>query len=263
MTNVVRMTGVSVRRGASLLLQDIDLVVSEGERWAVMGPNGAGKTTLMQLASGRMFPTIGEVELLGEVMGTVDLAELKPRIGWASSAMLADIPAGESVLDVVMTSAWGVSGRWREEYDESDRLRALALLATWGMDALARRTFGTLSEGERKRALIARALMSDPELVLLDEPGAGLDLGGREDLVERMDRLALDPDAPTQVVVTHHVEEIPSGFTHLLLLRGGRIVARGPISEVMTDMNLTLAFGMGIGVRYDAGRWFARRTAAG
>lgn len=262
MTNVVRMTGVSVRRGTSLLLQDIDLVVAEGERWAVMGPNGAGKTTLMQLASGRLFPTTGEVELLGEVMGTVDLAELKPRIGWASSAMLADIPAGESVLDVVMTGAWGVSGRWREEYDDSDQLRAEALLVTWGMGALARRTFGTLSEGERKRALIARALMSDPELVLLDEPGAGLDLGGREDLVERMDRLAADPDAPTQVVVTHHVEEIPAAFTHLLLLSGGRIVARGAITEVMTDANLTTAFGMAIGVRNDAGRWFARRTVA-
>ncbi|MCX6432990.1 MAG: ATP-binding cassette domain-containing protein, partial [Actinobacteria bacterium] len=166
-------------------------------------------------------------------------------------------------LDVVMTGAWGVSGRWREEYDELDRLRALALLVIWGMDALARRTFGTLSEGERKRALIARALMSDPELVLLDEPGAGLDLGGREDLVERMDRLASDPAAPTQVVVTHHVEEIPAAFTHLLLLNGGRMVARGAISEVMTDANLTSTFSMPIRVRHEAGRWFARRIAAG
>lgn len=262
MTDVVRMTGVSVRRGTSLLLCDIDLAIAEGERWAVMGPNGAGKTTFMQLASGRMFPTTGEVELLGELMGTVDLAELKPRIGWASSAMLADIPPGESVLDVVMTGAWAVSGRWREEYDASDQVRAQSLLMTWGMDALAHRTFGTLSEGERKRVLIARALMSDPELVLLDEPGAGLDLGGREDLVERMNRLALDPAAPTQVVVTHHVEEIPAGFTHLLLLSGGAIVARGPIDDVMTGGNLTAAFGMPIGVRQDAGRWFARRTAS-
>jgi iron complex transport system ATP-binding protein len=262
-TDVVRMTGVSVRRGASLLLRDLDVVVSEGERWAVMGPNGAGKTTFMQLASGRMFPTTGDVELLGELMGTVDLAELKPRIGWASSAMLADIPAGESVLDVVMTGAWAVSGRWREEYDESDRARAQSLLATWGMAALEHRTFGTLSEGERKRVLIARALMSDPELVLLDEPGAGLDLGGREDLVERMNRLAVDPDAPTQVVVTHHVEEIPAGFTHLLLLSGGSVVARGPIADTMTDGNLTAAFGMTIGVRQEAGRWFARRTSSG
>jgi iron complex transport system ATP-binding protein len=254
------MTGVSVRRGTSHLLHNVDLVIEEGQRWVVMGPNGAGKTTLLLLASGRMFPTTGDVELLGETMGAVDMAELKPRIGWASSAMLADIPPGESVHDVVMTGAWAVSGRWREEYDDADRDRAADLLALWGMDHLARRTFGTLSEGERKRALIARALMSDPELLLLDEPGAGLDLGGREDLVERMARLAADPDAPTQIVVTHHVEEIPVGFSHLLLLSGGHVVAAGEIAATMSDENLTAAFAMSIAVRSDGGRWFARRV---
>jgi iron complex transport system ATP-binding protein len=258
---VVRMAGVGVRRGTTSLLADIDLAVAEGERWAVMGPNGAGKTTLLLLASGRMFPTTGEVELLEETMGAVDLAELKPRIGWASSAMLADIPASESVADVVMTGAWAVSGRWREEYDELDLVRATGLLVQWGMDRLAQRTFGTLSEGERKRALIARALMSDPELLLLDEPGAGLDLGGREDLVERMGMLARDPEAPAQIVVTHHVEEIPEGFTHLLLLREGRVVASGELGDTMTDRNLSDAFGMGIVVRRDGDRWFARRDA--
>ncbi len=260
MATVVRMAGVGVRRGVTSLLADVELVVREGERWVVMGPNGAGKTTLLLLASGRMFPTTGEVELLEETMGAVDLAELKPRIGWASSAMFGDIPAGEAVADVVMTGAWAVSGRWREEYDDGDRMRAAGLLAQWGMDHLARRTFGTLSEGERKRALIARALMSDPELLLLDEPGAGLDLGGREDLVERMGSLAADPQAPTQIVVTHHVEEIPTGFTHLLLLRGGRTVASGELSTTMTDANLSEAFGMGIAVLHDGGRWFARRA---
>ena len=260
MAFAVQLSSVSVRRGSSLLLADVSLAVEEGERWVVMGPNGAGKTTLMQLASGRMFPTSGEVELLGETMGAVDMAELKPRIGWASSAMVADIPPGESVLDVVMTGAWAVTGRWREHYDGDDRDRAQWLLDQWGMGTLARRTFGTLSEGERKRAVIARALMSDPELLLLDEPGAGLDLGGREDLVERMGRLANDPAAPTQVIVTHHVEEIPEGFSHALLLRGGRTVAAGPLAEVLTDPRLSEAFGMPITVRDDGGRWFARRT---
>jgi iron complex transport system ATP-binding protein len=174
--------------------------------------------------------------------------------------MLADIPAGEAVSDVVMTGAWAVSGRWREDYDDVDRVRATMLLDQWGMGHLGRRTFGTLSEGERKRALIARALMSDPELVLLDEPGAGLDLGGREDLVDRMGALARDPDAPAQIVVTHHVEEIPAGFTHLLLMRGGRTVASGDLMSTMTDENLSAAFGMRILVHRDGDRWFARRA---
>jgi iron complex transport system ATP-binding protein len=201
------------------------------------------------------------VELLDEVMGAVDLAELKPRIGWASSAMAADLPPGESVLDVVMTGAWAVSGRWREQYEAAARERAGRLLEDWGIAHLADRTFGTLSEGERKRTTIARALMSDPELLLLDEPGAGLDLGGREDLVERLGRLARDEDAPTLVLVTHHVEEIAVGFTHGLLLREGRVVASGPLDEVMTDAALSAAFGMPITVQHDAGRWFARRAS--
>lgn len=261
MADVVRISGACVRRGTSMLLSDVDLVISEGERWIVMGPNGAGKTTLLLLASARMFPTSGDVALLDEVMGAVDLADLKPRIGWASSAMAGDLPPGESVADVVMTGAWAVSGRWREQYDEADRDRATRLLADWGIAHLAGRTFGTLSEGERKRTMIARALMSDPELLLLDEPGAGLDLGGREDLVERLGRLALDEDAPTLVVVTHHVEEIAVGFTHGLLLRGGRVVGAGPLAEVMTDAALSATFDMPITVQHDAGRWFARRTA--
>lgn len=263
MADVVRISGACVRRGTSLLLADVDLVVSEGERWIVMGPNGAGKTTLLLLASARMFPTSGDVEVLDEVMGAVDLADLKPRIGWASSAMANDLPPSESVADVVMTGAWAVSGRWREQYEESDRRRAEGLLADWGIAHLSDRTFGTLSEGERKRAMIARALMSDPELLLLDEPGAGLDLGGREDLVERLGRLALADDAPALIVVTHHVEEIPVGFTHGLLLAGGRVVAAGPLADVMTDAALSRAFGMPIAVQHEAGRWFARRANQG
>jgi iron complex transport system ATP-binding protein len=259
-SSVVVMRGVSVRRGSAYLLSDIDVDINEGERWAVLGPNGAGKTTLMLIASGRMFPTVGEVEVLGELMGAVDMNEVKPRIGWASSAMANDIPRAESVLDVVMTGAYAVTGRWREEYDGQDLERAESLVRAWGLEALSDRTFGTLSEGERKRALIARSLMSDPELLLLDEPGAGLDLGGREDLVERMHHLAVDPSAPTQVVVTHHVEEIPDGFTHGLLLRGGRVVVAGALSDVLTDDHLSAAFAMPLSVQHDAGRWYARRS---
>jgi iron complex transport system ATP-binding protein len=238
----------------------VKLTNASEERWIVMGPNGAGKTTLLLLASARMFPTSGDVEILDEAMGAVDLAELRPRIGWASSAMATDLPPGESVLDVVMTGAWAVAGRWHEHYDETDRSRAEGLLLDWGVQHLAHRTFGTLSEGERKRTMIARALMSDPELLLLDEPGAGLDLGGREDLVERLGRLARDEDAPALVLVTHHVEEIADGFTHGLLLRAGTVVASGPLPAVMTDAALSEAFGLPITVRHDSGRWFARRA---
>jgi iron complex transport system ATP-binding protein len=258
--SVVRIDDAVVRRGNALLLDGVSLHVAEGERWVVMGPNGAGKTTMLLMAAGRLFPTSGRVEVLEEELGAVDLAELRPRIGWASSATAGDLPPQESVLDVVMTGAWSVTGRWREHYDDADRLRALALLSDWGMDALTDRTFGTLSEGERKRTLIARALMSDPELLLLDEPGAGLDLGGREDLVRRLGHLAGDPAAPAIVMVTHHVEEVPEGFTHALLLRGGRVVAAGRVDEVLNAGHLGETFGMPLAVHREAGRWFARHV---
>ncbi|MBI1350824.1 MAG: ATP-binding cassette domain-containing protein [Actinomycetales bacterium] len=260
MPPVIDIHDAVVRRGTALLLDGVNLRVDEGERWVVMGPNGAGKTTLLLLAAARMFPTSGTVEILEEELGAVDLAEVRPRIGWASSSVASDIPARETVRDAVMTGAWAVTGRWREHYDMADADRADALLAQWGMAALAQRTFGTLSEGERKRTLIARALMADPELLLLDEPGAGLDLGGREDLVERLGRLAADLAAPTLVVVTHHVEEVPTTFTHALLLRAGRVVAAGPASEVLVSERVSEAFGMPITVERSAGRWFARRA---
>ncbi len=261
MTVVVRLTGVGVRRGTSWLLRAVDLEIREGERWVVMGPNGAGKTTLMLVAAGRLFPTVGQVELLGEEYGAVDMAEVRPRIGWASSAATGDIPRGERVHDVVMTGAWAVSGRWREHYDDADRVRADGLLATWGIAELADRTFGTLSEGERKRTMIARSLMADPELLLLDEPGAGLDLGGREDLVARMAALAADPTAPAQVLVTHHVEEVPPGFTHVALMARGELVAAGPIAQTLTEAALTATFGLPITLTAADGRWFARGSA--
>ena len=258
---VLTCTEVTVRRGRALLLDRVSWSVRSGERWVVLGPNGAGKTTLMQVVSTRMFPTSGTVSVLGEELGGFDLSELRPLIGWASAAMANDFPPDESARNVVLTGAWAVTGRWRERYEAVDEARSAALMRAWGIDELAQRTFGTLSEGERKRTLIARALMSNPEILLLDEPGAGLDLGGREDLVARLAALAQDPSAPAQVLVTHHVEEIPPGFTHALLLRQGRIVAAGPIADTITSQHLSTLFSAPIAVQRIGDRLVAHRAS--
>lgn len=261
MGSVLNLAGVTVRRGSTLLLDSLDWRVDPGERWVVMGPNGAGKTTLLQIAAARLHPTSGRVGILGEELGAADVSELRQSIGWASGSLMQAIPASESVLDTVLTGAWAVTGRWREDYAEVDVRRAHQLLASWGLAALTQRTFGTLSEGERKRALVARSLMADPELLLLDEPAAGLDLGGREALVDSLARAASDPSSPTMVLVTHHVEEIPPGFTHGLLLSQGRVIASGALAEVMTDAHVSMAFGIPITVEARDGRWTARQQA--
>jgi iron complex transport system ATP-binding protein len=255
---VLRFEAATVVRGGRPILDRVDWVVADHERWVVLGPNGAGKTTLLQLAGALLHPTGGRVEVLGERLGAVDVFDLRPRIGVASAALAERIPADERVRDVVVTAAWAVTGRWREQYDDTDVARADAVLAMVGADGLAERQFGTLSEGERKRVQIARALMTDPELLLLDEPAAGLDLGAREDLVTRLAAIAADRWAPAQVLVTHHVEEIPSGFTHVLLLRDGRVVAAGPIGEVLTGRTLTAAFGTRLRAGHIRGRYWAR-----
>jgi len=256
--SVLELAGVSVRRSTKLLLDQVDWTVEEGQRWVVMGPNGAGKTTLLQIAAGALHPTVGSVQILGELLGAVDLAELRQSIGWASGSLAGSLPPRESVRDAVLTGAWGVTGRWREAYEQRDLARTERLLGDWGLAALAGRTFGTLSEGERKRVLIARSLMVDPELLLLDEPAAGLDLGGREALLGALGRLARDPLAPTTIMVTHHVEEIPEGFTHALLLRDGRVTGCGPMREVMTDALVGETFGVDVGLSQSGGRWLAR-----
>jgi iron complex transport system ATP-binding protein len=259
---VVHMAGVNVRRGSNYLLADVEWAVELDERWVVLGPNGAGKTTLLRIASAELHPTGGAVHILGERLGRTDVFELRPRIGLSSSALSGRVPNEEKVLDVVVSAGYAVLGRWRENYDKLDTNRAAALLSSMGIGNLAERTFGTLSEGERKRALIARALMTDPEMLLLDEPAAGLDLGGREDLVARLSELAMDPDAPATVLVTHHVEEIPPGFTHALLLREGRIVAQGLLDDVITEDHLSEAFGQKLILDKADGRFFARRATA-
>jgi iron complex transport system ATP-binding protein len=258
MSDVLDLVDVSVVREGHRLLDSVSWAVGADERWVVIGPNGAGKTTLLQVAAAHLHPTSGRVGILGEPLGGVDVFELRPRIGLASAALADRLPRAERVLDVVLTASYAIVGRWRERYDDPDTGRAMGLLDQLGVARLADRRFGTLSEGERKRVQIARALMSDPELLLLDEPAAGLDLGGREDLVRRLGTLALDPLAPTMVLVTHHVEEIPAGTTHALLLRGGRPVAQGPVAQTLTSAALTECFGLPLVVTRDGARWAAR-----
>ncbi|MDN5640736.1 MAG: ABC transporter ATP-binding protein [Actinomycetia bacterium] len=254
MSTVLDLVDVSVVRGGRALLDGVTWRVEDGQRWAVMGPNGAGKSTLMNVASARLHPTRGTVDILDEILGAVDVFELRPRIGLTSAAVAAQIPAGETVRDVVVTAAYGVTGRWREAYDAADHDRAEQLLVDWGISRLAERTFGTLSDGERKRTLIARALMTDPELLILDEPAAGMDIGGREDLVQRLSALNADPDAPASVLVTHHLEELPQGITHLLLLSHGRVIAQGPLEEVLTDRSFSRAYQTPLALRTVDGR---------
>ena len=252
------MSGVSVIREGATLLSDVSWVVDEGQRWALLGPNGAGKTTLLAVASASLFPSRGTVELLGETFGEVDLGELRTRVGLCSMALADRVPGHERAVDVVVTAAHGVIGRWREGYEPADLQRAAELLARVGMRSFTDRRFGSLSEGERKRVLLARALMTDPELLLLDEPAAGLDLGAREALLRLLSRLAAAPGAPPSVLVTHHVEEIPVGTTHALLLSRGRVVAAGPVEQVLTDAMLTAAFGLPLQIAHQDGRWSAR-----
>ncbi|NUR09357.1 MAG: ABC transporter ATP-binding protein [Nocardioidaceae bacterium] len=261
MDPVLELADVTVRRGDATLIGGIDWTVEEDERWVVLGPNGAGKTTLLQVASAQIHPTSGVAGILGEVLGTVDVFELRPRIGLTSAAIAERIPRDEKVHDVVVSASYGVLGRWREHYDTLDHDRARELLTEVGADHLDQRTFGTLSEGERKRVQIARALMTDPELLLLDEPAAGLDLGGREDLVSTLTVLAMDEASPATVLVSHHVEEIPPGFTHALLLREGRVVASGPLEQVLTEDVVSETFAMPMALRHEDGRYAARRRA--
>jgi iron complex transport system ATP-binding protein len=258
MAAVVDLAGVSIVRNGSTLINNIDWEVDESDRWVVIGPNGAGKTTLLQVISAQIHPSSGVAGLLGEVLGTVDVFELRPRIGLTSAALAERIPRGERVHDVVVSASYAVLGRWREQYDDLDHERADELLVQLRIDRLADRTFGTLSEGERKRVQIARALMTDPELLLLDEPAAGLDLAGRETLVNTLGELAQDRYAPATVLVTHHVEEIPAGITHAMLLRSGSIVAAGPLHDTLTAENLTKTFDVELSLAEIDGRWAAR-----
>jgi iron complex transport system ATP-binding protein len=251
---------VSLRRDERVLVGPVDWAVELDERWVIVGPNGAGKTSLLRIAAAVEHPSAGVAYVLGERLGRVDMTELRARVGLSSSVLAQRVPGHEVVRDLVVSAGYAVLGRWRERYEDVDYTRAIDMLESLGAEHLADRPYDTLSEGERKRVLIARALMTDPELLLLDEPAAGLDLGGREELVARLTDLAADPDAPALVLVTHHVEEIPLGFSHCMLLSEGRVVAAGLLPDVLTAENLSAAFGQSIAVDVIDGRYFARRT---
>lgn len=257
MAQVLQVENVTVVRDGKTILGPIDWHVSENERWVILGPNGAGKSTLFALCSSQIHPTTGAVYILGSKLGAVDVFELRPRIGFMGSTLVGQFPEDEKVLDVVLTAAYAMFGRWQEAYELWDESRAQALLTTLGVRELAERKFYTLSEGEKKRTLIARSLMADPEILLLDEPAAGLDLGGREDLLRRFDALASDPYSPATLMITHHIEEIPAGSTHALLLKSGNIVASGEIGGVLTSENLSSAYEMPINVAVTNNRFTA------
>jgi len=260
MVRVLDFAGVSVVRNGNTILDDLNWTVESEHRWVVLGPNGAGKTTALNVASAQMHPSSGHAHILGERLGRVDVFELRPRIGISSTSMGRRIPVDETVFNVVLTAAYSVTGRWNERYEEVDVRRAERVIREWQLEGLRDRMYGTLSDGEQKRVQIGRAVMTDPELLLLDEPAASLDLGAREELVRLLGEYAASPEAPAMVMVTHHVEEIPTGFTHAMLLADGRVHAAGPLAEVITGERLSEAFGMPLVVATSEDGRFAARA---
>ncbi|HEC08002.1 MAG TPA: ATP-binding cassette domain-containing protein [Acidimicrobiales bacterium] len=241
-----------------MAIVDLDLTIRAGEHWVVLGPNGSGKSTLLSVLSMYQHPTRGTATILGRTMGRTDVREHRHRIGLAGSDLEQRFRESLSSLDLVVTALHGALEPWWHEYGEADTERARRCLDRMGVGHLAARGFGTLSSGERKKVQLARTLMTEPELILLDEPGAGLDLAGREGLIADLTGLTSDPDTPPVVLVTHHVEEIPPGFTHGLLLSGGRVVAIGSLTDVLTAPNLSRCFGIDLDVDRHRGRWVAR-----
>jgi iron complex transport system ATP-binding protein len=257
MNEVLALRGVGVRRDGNDILHDVTWTVSRADRWVVLGRNGSGKTTLLRLASGYLHPTAGTVDILGQRLGRVDVRSLRARIGLTSAALADQLRPSLTALDVVVTAKYAALEPWWHRYSDDDRRQAGELLAQLGVGDLAPRAFGTLSSGERQRVLLARTLMVSPGIVLLDEPNAGLDLAGREELVRALAAVAGDPAAPPTVLVTHHVDEIPPGFTHVLLLRAGRVHAAGPIETTLTAEALSATFDLPLCLERRDGRFSA------
>jgi iron complex transport system ATP-binding protein len=254
----ILLRGVTVRREGVPVLSGIDWRVAAGERWVVLGPNGSGKTTLLQVAAARLWPTSGTVEVLGSRLGEVDVRTLRPRVALVSGAVTRQLRADLPARDVVVSGLHGALETWWNRYTALDWEKADELLALGGVGDIGARPFGVISEGERQQVLLARALMRDPELLLLDEPFAGLDLGARERLLVRLTALAADPDNPPIVLVTHHCEEIPPGFTHGGLVSGGALVAAGPLADVVTSTRVSTCFDVAVTVGCTDGRWWSR-----
>ena len=253
----LRLADVTLVRDGTTILDGIDWTVGDGERWIVLGANGSGKTSLVRIASLYLHPSSGTVDVLGERLGRVDVRRHRRRIGVVSASFADLLRPGLTAADVVMTAKNAALEPWWHEYDATDRARAIELLDRFGCAPLADHPFTTLSSGERQRVQLARTLMTDPGLLLLDEPTAGLDLGGREDLVQRLAALARDPETPATVLVTHHVDEIPEGYDHALLLRAGRVFASGFITDVVTSATLSECFGVDVTLERRGGRWSA------
>jgi iron complex transport system ATP-binding protein len=258
MAAALRLDDIHLRIGMSDVLRGVSLTVEPGDRWVILGANGAGKTTVLRIAALYQHPSRGTVEVLGQRLGRCDVRVLRERIAFSSPAIAAALEPRITAAEAVMTAKYAALAPWWHRYDDADRARALSLLDRFGCAALADHPFPTLSAGERQRVLLARALMRDPELILLDEPTAGLDIGGREQLLGDLADLASAPAAAPVVLVTHHLEEIPPGFTHALVLRQGEAIASGPLAETLTDAVLTECFGVRLRVEYAEGRYTAR-----
>lgn len=258
MSLVINLENVTITRDGRSILNNVDWLVDSNQRWVVIGPNGAGKTTLLRVAAAQIHPSLGQARILGDRLGEVNVFELRTRIGFASTALANHIPNSETVLNAVMTASYAVTGRWNEKYEDIDERRARRVLSEWQLDKLADRAFGTLSDGERKRVQIARAVMPDPELLLLDEPVASLDLAAREQTIKIVGAYASAPSAPAMVMVTHHLEEIPAGFTHALILVDGQVFAAGEIQSTLTSDKISEAYGYGLVVTQENGRFWVR-----
>jgi len=260
---ILELNSVTRTMDGTVLVGDIDWRVDPDQNWVVLGPNGSGKSSLLRIAALQLHPSSGSVRLLGEQLGSTDVRSLRRRIGYTSASLAEAFRPGIAAGDVVMTALNGALEPWWHTYDEDDRDRALSQLVRIGCGDRADHAFGTLSSGERQRVLLARTLMTDPEVLLLDEPTASLDLPGREELVATLAGLAVDPTTPPMVLVTHHVEEIPPGFTHALLLNGGHVAGSGPVHEVLTDSVLSSCFDMDLHLTSSKGRWSLRLGDSG